>query len=136
MKTGSRTILITGGATGIGFALAERFVKAGSRVIVCGRREDALLESARRVPGLEVLVTDLAREEERASLAARVIECFPGLDVLVNNAGIQRRARFSADDAPWSERRQEIAINFEAPVHLTALLLPHLRKQAHAPSST
>jgi uncharacterized oxidoreductase len=132
MKTGSRTILVTGGATGIGFALAERFVNAGSRVVICGRREDALREAARRVPGLEVLVADLAREDERVSLARRAVEQFPTLDVLVNNAGIQRRARFSSDDAPWSERQQEIAINFEAPVHLTALLLPHLRSQPRA----
>jgi uncharacterized oxidoreductase len=132
MDIGSKTVLVTGGATGIGFALAERFVKAGSRVIVCGRREDTLREAARKVPGLEVQVTDLAREDQRVSLAASVLARFPELNVLVNNAGIQRRARFSADDAPWSERTREIAINFEAPVHLTALFLPHLRKQAGA----
>ncbi len=132
MKIGSRTILVTGGAGGIGFALAERFVRAGSRVVVCGRREDALREAARRLPGLEFLVSDVGRESERVSLASRVVERFPALDVLVHNAGIQRRARFSRDDAPWSERREEIAINLEAPIHLTALLLPHLRKQAEA----
>jgi uncharacterized oxidoreductase len=132
MKIGGSTVLVTGGATGIGFALAQRLARAGSQVVVCGRREEALRAAKQKVPELETLVVDVGREADRAALAAQVVERFPRLNVLVNNAGIQRRARFADDAAPWSERREEIAINFEAPVHLTALLLPHLRKQPDA----
>lgn len=132
MNLASSTILVTGGATGIGLAFAERFVHAGSRVIVCGRREQALREARAKVPKLETLVCDVGAERERVALASQVLERFPDLNVLVNNAGIQRRARISQDTAPWAEREKEIAINFEAPVHLVSLFLPHLKKQKDA----
>jgi len=128
MKLEGRTILVTGGATGIGFAFAERFAKAGSTVIVCGRREDALREATEKLPGVRTIRCDVGDEADRVALAKRVTADFPKLDVLVNNAGIQRRARFAEDAAPWSEREREIAINFAAPAHLTALLLPQLEK--------
>jgi uncharacterized oxidoreductase len=132
VKLGSSTVLVTGGATGIGFALAERFAKAGSTVVVCGRREDALAEAKEKLPALHTIRCNLGREDERIALVARVTKEFPSLDVLVNNAGIQRRARFAEDTAPWSEREAEIAINFAAPAHLAALLIPHLAKRPNA----
>jgi uncharacterized oxidoreductase len=129
MDSAASTILISGGATGIGFALAERFVQRGSEVIICGRREQALRDAQRKVPSLRFLVADLARGSDRVALADRVVKEFPKLNVLVNNAGIQRRVRFSVDVAPWAEREEEIIVNLAAPVHLTSLLLPHLAKQ-------
>ena len=132
MKLDSSTVLVTGGATGIGFAFAERFAKAGSTVIVCGRREDALREAKTKVPSLHTIRCDVGDEADRVALAKRALAEFPALNVLVNNAGIQRRARFADDAAPWAEREREIAINFAAPAHLTALLVPHLVKQPNA----
>jgi uncharacterized oxidoreductase len=129
MDTRSSTILITGGATGIGFALAERLVQRGSEVVICGRREKALRDAKRKVESLHFLAADLACEGDRVSLAERVVKEFPTLNVLVNNAGIQRRVRFSEDAALWALRQEEIIINFAAPLHLTSLLLPHLAKQ-------
>jgi len=128
MDLGSHTVLVTGGATGIGYALASRFLRAGSRVIVCGRREDRLREAAANTPKLETRVSDLSDEGGRRVFAAALRRDFPALDVLVNNAGIQRRVRL-ADDEPWAATHQEIAINLEAPIHLTRLLIPHLLKQ-------
>jgi len=132
VKLGSSTVLVTGGATGIGFALAERFANAGSTVIVCGRREGALHEAKRQVPALHTIACDLTVASDRVALAERVVKEFPKLDVLVNNAGIQRRARFAEDTAPWHDREREIAINFVAPAHLCALLLPHLTGRPNA----
>jgi uncharacterized oxidoreductase len=129
MNLSSSTILITGGASGIGLAFAERFAKLGSTVIVCGRRDDVLAEAKKK--GLETIRTDVGREADRVALVRQAVERFPKLNVLVNNAGIQRRG-FADDKAPWSEREQEIAINFAAPAHLTALLIPHLEKQKDA----
>src|SRR5690349_290042 len=117
LDLGARTILVTGGATGIGLALAARFLAAGSRVIVCGRRESALRDAAAAHPGLVTRVCDLAREDDRAALVAWVIAEHPALDMLVNNAGVQRRIRLDAPE-PWTETRQEIAINLDAPIHL------------------
>ena len=130
MQLKSHTVLVTGGATGIGLALAVRFLKAGSDVIVCGRREDKLRAVAATHPRLNTRVCDLAREADRVSLVASVTRDFPQLDVIVNNAGIQRRVQL-ADQEPWRDAREEIAINLEAPLHLSRLFIPHLLKQQH-----
>jgi uncharacterized oxidoreductase len=123
-------ILVTGGASGIGLALAERFAKLGSTVIVCGRRADVLAEAKKS--GLETIRADVASADDRARLAKEALERFPKLNVLVNNAGVQRRFGFADDAASWTEREEEIAINFAAPVHLTTLFVPHLAKQKDA----
>jgi uncharacterized oxidoreductase len=132
MNLSHNTILLTGGATGIGLALAQRFARAGSQVIICGRRADKLREARQQVPGLHFYECDLAQATDRAELVRRVVTDFPALNVLLNNAGIQNRfqlADLPADLAAWETQRQEIAINLEAPIHLAALLLPHLRQQ-------
>lgn len=131
MKTTGNTILITGGASGIGFAFAERFLALGNEVIICGRRESKLNEAKEKYPKLHTRVVDVAVEKERVALVKWVQDHFPQVNVLMNNAGIQRRVEL-ADHEDWSQRQQEIAINFEAPVHLTTLFLDHLKKQQHA----
>jgi uncharacterized oxidoreductase len=131
MELGSRTILITGGASGIGLALAVRFQRAGSRVIVCGRRESTLLAARAAHPGLETRVCDVADPSARVELARWAVETWPHLDVLVNNAGVQRRVP-AAQMEPWHETAAEIAINLEAPIHLCKLLAPHLRTRPYA----
>ena len=73
----------------------------------------------------------MERESERAALVEWVVRECPELDVLVNNAGIQRRFEILADPS-WAPIHQELAINLEAHIHLTALLLPHLSKQKRA----
>lgn len=132
MNIAGNTVLITGGATGIGLALAARFLQAGSEVIICGRREDKLQEARQKYPALHTRVCDVADEGERMALFEWATEEFPNLNVLVNNAGIQRRGSFVEDQEPWAARRKEIAINVEAPIHLSALFIPQLRQQATA----
>ncbi|WP_375419560.1 SDR family oxidoreductase [uncultured Hymenobacter sp.] len=132
MNLSHNTVLITGGASGIGLALATRFLNAGSTVIICGRRADKLAEAQQQHPGLRTRVADVATAADRAALATWATIEFPNLNVLVNNAGIQNRLKIDDLAADWETRRQEIAINFEAPIHLAALLLPHLRQQPGA----
>ncbi len=122
----NHTLLITGGATGIGFALAERFLAAGHAVAICGRREDKLAAAKAKHPSLVTFRCDVASPEDRVRLRDEALAALPGLDLLVNNAGIQRRDRFRGETPSWEDRRSEIAINFDAPVHLTDLFLPHL----------
>jgi len=131
MKLSSHTVLITGGASGIGLALAERFLRAGSDVIVCGRREEKLREAKGRHPRLHTRVCDVADASERVALWEWAGHEFPRLNVLVNNAGVQLRVSL-AEPGPWERIGEEIAINFEAPVHLTTISLPHLRRQERA----
>ncbi|RTQ48859.1 SDR family NAD(P)-dependent oxidoreductase [Hymenobacter gummosus] len=131
MNLAGNTILITGGATGIGLALAQRFVAAGSTVIAVGRRPEVLQAAQRQLPGLHVYAGDVAQPEQRAALRDWVTREFPTLNVLINNAGVQRRLQL-ADNEDWAARQQEIAINLEAPIHLSTLLLPHLQQQPGA----
>ena len=133
MNLSNNTILLTGGASGIGLALATRFLAAGSEVIIVGRRADKLAEAQQRHPGLHTRVCDVADAAERIGLARWAATEFPRLNVLVNNAGIQNRVPL-ADDAAidWDTRRQELVINLEAPIHLATLLISHLRQQADA----
>ena len=100
MDLSAQTVLITGGASGIGLALAQRWLQRGSRVIVCGRRHAMLRRVQDAHPGIYVRVCDVAIESERRALVAWATAEFPRLDVLVNNAGIQRRIQI-ADDEEW-----------------------------------
>lgn len=131
MELGSNTVLVTGGASGIGVALAERFLQAGSAVIVCGRREEKLREAKERHPEIHTRVCDVADASQRVALVEWAVREFPRLNVLVNNAGIQLRVAL-AEAGHWERIREEIVINFEAPVHLSTLFIPHLRRQKHA----
>jgi uncharacterized oxidoreductase len=132
MKVTGNTILITGGASGIGLAFAERFVSRGNTVIICGRREEKLTEAAAKVPGIHTRVCDVALPDERERLAEWATREFPDLNVLVNNAGVQRRVNITEYDEPWEATSSEITINLEAPVHLCTLFYPHLAKRDNA----
>lgn len=125
MELASNTVLITGGASGIGLALAERFLRSGSDVIVCGRREQMLREAQAKRPALRIRVCDISSETGRVALFDWAVASFPRLNVLVNNAGIQHRMRL-AGPTDWARMRQEIATNLDAPIHLSTLFIPHL----------
>jgi len=122
MKLTNNKILITGGGSGIGLGLTERFVKEGNTVIVCGRRETALQEVADKFPGVITQVCDLAIEADRINLFNWVAAHHPDLTVLVNNAGIQNWMNVTNDDF-YDRAQSEIDINITAPVHLTKLFL-------------
>ncbi|WP_204248396.1 SDR family oxidoreductase [Hymenobacter sp. PAMC 26628] len=135
MNLANNTILLTGGATGIGLALAKRLQAAGSQVIAVGRRADKLYEAQQQVPGLLTYQADLAQPAERVALAEWVQREHPALNVLINNAGIQNRvavAELAASPGAWENARAELAINLDAPIHLTALLLKHLQDRPGA----
>ena len=127
----SATVLLTGGSSGIGKELAKKFLEAGSTVIVTGRREEALKEAQAKQPKLKYFVNDASEASEREKLANWVVANHPEVNVLVNNAGIQRRVSLK-DDTDWPKRQQEVAINVEAPIHLVQLLTPHFLKKKQA----
>lgn len=132
MRTQGNSILITGGGSGIGLAMAEAFLVAGNEVAVCGRRADRLDEARRRLPRLSTLPCDVADPGQRARLVDWTLRTLPGLDILVNNAGIQLPVNFREGTA-WTESDEdEIDINLKAPIRLTALLIPHLARRAAA----
>ena len=132
MNMTNNTILITGGASGIGLALAERFLGRGNEVIICGRRADKLEEAKAKFPKLHIRVCDVSVESDRRSLVEWVISSFPNLNILVNNAGIQQRINLLDATDDWNYYRQEISANQEAPIHLSMLLIPHLIQKKDA----
>jgi uncharacterized oxidoreductase len=121
--------LITGGATGIGFALAQVFVQANNEVIICGRRGDKLKEAKNKLPQLNIRVCDVASGKDRESLYKWVDTSFGNINVLVNNAGIQRMIDFRRDDTDVLGFDNEVKINLLAPIHLSADFIPRFLKR-------
>lgn len=131
MDVSGHTILVTGGASGIGLALAERFLDAGNDVVICGRRAAKLEEARAKRGALHTHVCDVSDPAQRVALADWAFAHFPKLDVLVNNAGMQSRLDLTAGP-DWTTMHQEIATNLEAHIHLATLFLPRLAKQPRA----
>ncbi|WP_402467522.1 SDR family oxidoreductase [Isoptericola aurantiacus] len=127
MRLQQDTILITGGTSGIGLEMATRLAERGNTVIVTGRSEDRLAEFRRTHPSLHALaveVTDRASVEQlyRAATAE-----FPGLNILINNAGMMQAIDFAT--ASVDHITDEISVNLAGPVLVTQVFLPHLLEQ-------
>ena len=117
MRFEGKTVLITGGRSGIGRATAERFADAGARVFTAQRGEDDQFES---------IIADLADPAMPQNVIDQVIEQSGRLDVLVNNAGIMKEA--SVEDMPLEDWMQTIQINLTAPFLMIKAALPYLRQ--------
>ena len=126
MKTTHHTVLITGGATGIGLALAKAFHARGNRIILVGRRAGKLENAARMLGGACICCADITQDTDRAQLVVQ----YPDTTILINNAGIQNNGAFSAQSPDDIE--QELNTNLTAPILLTHAFLPHLARQPEA----
>lgn len=120
MKLANNKILITGGASGIGLGLTERFIQENNTVIICGRREALLMEVAEKFPTVITRVCNLAVEKERIDLYNWITENHSDLNVLVNNAGIQNWMNVTDEDF-YKKATDEVNTNILAPIHLTSL---------------
>lgn len=137
MNISGNTILITGGATGIGFALAEAFVKNNNEVIVCARTDKNLQLAQQKIPQLHIKICDLSKEEEIASLYKWTTTKFPAVNILVNNAGIQRMIDFKKGMEDIQNYRtldgeDELSINLKAYLYTAAYFTPYLMQKKHA----
>jgi len=125
MKTTGNTILMTGGGSGIGEALAQRFHDLGNVVIVAGRRREALESAIAGRANMHAVVLDVESAEGVAAFAAEVLERFPALNVVVNNAGIMRYERLDrARDLADAEAT--ITTNLLGPIRLIDAFVEHL----------
>ena len=132
METGGNTILITGGSTGIGLAMAERFVGLGNRVVICGRTQEKLDEARRKVPGLNAIRGDISKEAGRRELVERMGSDFGEVNMLVNNAGIQKRVDLRKGMEDLLKGGDEIEINLRSQIYLSALFIPLLSGKRNA----
>src|SRR5271157_4944077 len=126
MDISENTVLITGGATGIGYAMAESFLEKGNTVIICGRRKERLLEAQKAHPDLHIKVCNVSEEPDRKELVAWISANFGNLNVLVNNAGVQRDIDFTKGIDDFLNGENEIRINLESLIILSGLFIPNL----------
>lgn len=132
MKLTGNTILITGGGSGIGRALAEAFHARGNQVIIAGRRQAALDEVVRANPGMAALTLDIGNAAAIRDFAAQLTARFPALNAVIHNAGIMRPEDLRAAPGHLADAEATVATNLLGPIRLTAALLPHLLKQPAA----
>jgi uncharacterized oxidoreductase len=131
MQMQSNTVFVTGGTSGIGRGLAEAFHQRGNQVVIAGRRGDRLKEICLQHAGMAYFVLDVTDPETIRTVAAKVIERFPKLNCVINNAGVQMHVDFGPDKPFDDEKLQaEVNTNLLAPIRIAAAFLPHLAKRA------
>jgi uncharacterized oxidoreductase len=131
MKLHHKTILITGGTSGIGLELARRLLARGNTVIVTGREPAKLAAAQAQLPALHVVQSDVSDAQAIAALHAQVLAQFPALDVLINNAGVMRNLNLNKPRT-LEDVTREIDINLSGPVRMIQQFLPHLHTRPEA----
>jgi uncharacterized oxidoreductase len=132
MKMSGNTILITGGGSGIGRALAETFHALGNKVVIAGRRRSALDETTKANPGMASLTLDIGDAESIRAFAKKATAEHPTLDVVIHNAGIMQPENLAAPEIDLTTAEATVATNLLGPIRLNAALLPHLRGRPQA----
>lgn len=132
MNISNNTVLITGGGTGIGFCIAEEFVRSGNNVIICGRREEKLKEAKTRLPQVHTRTCDVSKPKDREELFNWVTSNFKGINILVNNAGVQRMIDFKKGIAELAKQENEVDINLTSTIHLSAHFIPAFLQRKEA----
>ena len=131
VATGSHTVLITGGGTGIGLALARALSVKGHRVAICGRREEVVRQAAVMLPGVWHGACDVADSASVKSLLERLERDGFKVSMLVNNAAILNEYRLDAAGLDVAAVRRDISANLFGPLEVTTAFLPQLLKASH-----
>jgi short-subunit dehydrogenase len=126
----NKSIVITGGSSGIGKALAEVFGKVGGRILITGRNEAELEATVAELQAKGITISgfraDVSREEDNRAMAAEAIRLYGAIDVLINNAGISMRALFEEVDIDVIKKVMDI--NFYGVLYATKHCLPEIKK--------
>lgn len=125
-----KVVIITGGSSGIGKALAEAFGRKGSKILITGRNANDLSVAVDelRKKGVDIhgFASDVSKEEDNRNMAAEALRLFGRIDVLINNAGITMRALF--EDVDMDVIRKVMDINFYGVLYATKYCLPEILK--------
>jgi uncharacterized oxidoreductase len=129
MKLSEQTVLITGGGSGVGRALAKAFHQRGNQVIICGRNAEKLQQTAKEIPGISAFPCDITNAEQIELLIEKLQQNFSGLSVLINNAAVQFNYDFlvAPPETLKANITHEININFTSQIQLLARCLPLLQ---------
>lgn len=131
MKLEGNTILITGGASGIGLALVKKFTQLNNTVLVVGRDRNKLEMLRQELPAVEVFPCDISMEEERLALKNRLCQLNRSINVIINNAGVQFHSSFVESQPSAEEVLSEIETNLIAPIRLISLFMEDLQHQPY-----
>jgi uncharacterized oxidoreductase len=132
MKTTGNTVLVTGGSAGIGFEIVKILSDAGNKVIITGRNEVRLREAAAKLKNVTPIISDVSDKESVNEMVATLTRDFPGLNVVINNAGKAFLHSLSADTGIAEKAAEEINTNYLAIIRLNEKLLPLLSKGEEA----
>lgn len=132
MKLEGNTVLITGGSSGIGYEFATQLLKRGNTVIITGRDRSKLEQSQKGLPGVHTLESDISDPKAIPALFQAVIQKFPALNVLINNAGIMRKINFLDGGDGLEDNSREIDTNLTGTVRMVKQFLQHLKTKEFA----
>ncbi len=129
MNLTNNTILITGGGSGIGLALAEELLQHNNKIIISGRNHEKLKLAKNKFPALEIIRCDISKEDDVSNLVQEIQLKYPGLNLLINNAGVMRFWNIQKETTVVKEQKEEILTNIFGTIQLAQSLIPHLSKQ-------
>ncbi len=128
MKESKQKVLITGGGSGIGLAIAQQFLNHGHTVIITGRNLSKLEKVKTQFPEIHIFQSDVTEEEDVVTLEKQLFDQFGGIDVLINNAGIMVLLDTGNEANDLHKQFEEIEINFHAPIRMLHHFLPQLKR--------
>lgn len=131
MNLSKRTILITGGTSGIGFELAKQLLERDNTVIITGRDQQKLDEAKSKLRSVHTFQSDVSKPEQIELLRERVLQRFSACDTLVNNAGIMRNLNLNQPRS-ITDATRELDINQSGPIQMVQAFLPHLKSRESA----
>jgi uncharacterized oxidoreductase len=132
MNITNKTVLITGGGSGIGFEIAKLLGEKNNRVIITGRTEAKLQKAAAQLKNVSMLATDINSEVDIDKLIGHITREFGGLDILINNAGSAYAYKLGADVNAYDKAKEEMQTNYLSIIRLTEKLLPVLKNSKEA----
>ncbi len=132
MNLTKQTVLITGGASGIGFELAKELVRLGNTVAITGRDQGKLDRAKKTLPQVTTYRSDVSDPKAIVALFKQVTTDFPKLNVLINNAGIMRSINLHSTEGSLEQVTEEIETNLNGPIRMVKQFLPHLKTQPGA----
>ena len=126
MQIAGKTVVITGGGTGIGREITKKLYKQEAKIVICGRRMAPLNRLARELPGLKVIECDVTTYDQVEKLRDFCLQEFGCIDVLINNAAVFRRFDILDESYGLEAQLEELDINLAGPIIVTHVFLPEL----------